>query len=156
MADTQKMNRLMVAAILAGLLAFGYSTFRPKLRLRSEMPKTFIDDSKTLPATRGPQEERLARAYWQCALSVQWQYAYGQRLPDEPPPEFLVTTREAGTAASDTGSRVRYWRRLQGAWYVKSNWEKTYSFDLSQLTRSLQSAGTRLELWVRGIIDAPW
>ena len=155
MADTQKTNRLVIAAILTGLFAFGYSALQPKLRLRVEMPKDFIDDSKSLPPAHRAQEERLARAYWQCARTVQWQYGYG-RLPDEPPPEFLVTSREAGTAAADTGSRTRYWHRLHGVWYVASNWEKTYTLDLSQLNRGLQSAGTRLELWLRGIIGASW
>ena len=155
MADTQKTNRLVIAAILTGLLAFGYSALQPKLRLRAEMPKNFIDDSKSLPLAHRVQEERLARAYWQCARSVQWQYGYGH-LPDDPPPEFLVTSREAGTAASDTASRIRYWRRLHDAWYVANNWEKTYTLDLSQLNRDLQSAGTRLELWLRGVIGASW
>jgi hypothetical protein len=154
--NTQRTNRLIVGAILIGLAAFAYSSFDAKLRLRPDMPKDFMDSSKSITAANRAQEERLARAYWRCALAVQWKYGYGHRLPDDPPPEFLVTTQDVGTAASDTGSRLRYWHRFQEVWYVPNNWEKSYAFDLPQMTRSLQGGAARLELWLRRMIGAPW
>ena len=156
MAQKPKTNRLVLLAILTMLLAFAYTSFRPKLRLRAEMPKSFIDDAKSLPVAHRAQEERLARAYWQCARTVQWRYGYGHHLPDEPPPEFLVTSQEAGTAAADTGSRIRYWHRFQDAWYVPTNWESAYTLDLPDVTRSLQAAGARMELWLRRIMGSSW
>src|SRR5678815_1617776 len=68
--NTQKTNRLIVAAILIGMSAFAYSSFDARLRLRSEMPKDFVDNSKSIPASERSREEKLARAYWKCALSV--------------------------------------------------------------------------------------
>jgi hypothetical protein len=154
--NTQKTNRLIVAAILIGMAAFAYSSFDARLHLRPEMPKDFVDNSKSIPASDRSREEKLARAYWKCAQSIQWKYGYGGRLPDDPPPEFLVTAQDVGTAASDTSSRRRYWRRFQEVWYVPNNWEKSYDLDFPQVTRSLQAGAARLELWLRRLIGAPW
>ena len=49
MADnTQRTNRLIVGAILIGLAAFAYSSFDARLRLRPDMPKDFMDNSKSM------------------------------------------------------------------------------------------------------------
>jgi len=155
-AGNRKSDRLVIVTILVGIAALAYASFQATFRLRAEMPQGFVADSRSLPAQSRAQEEKLARAYWQSARSIQWRYGYGHRLPDDPPPEFLVTAQDVGTAASDIGSRARYWRQLQKMWYLPDNWEKTYTFDLPSLTRSLQSGGARLELWLRSVTGSSW
>jgi hypothetical protein len=120
------------------------------------MPAEFVEDSRSWTVQKRVQEAKIARAYWQCALAVQWEYVYGEHLPDEPPSEFLVTTQEVGTAAFDSGSRLRYWRRLQRVWYLPDSWQKTYRLDLNSLTSSLRSAGDWLEQEVRRIGNFSW
>ena len=155
MLFTKKTVTLMFITAVLGLVA--YASFQPTLRLKSYMPKDFTDDSKSWPPPRRAQEERIARAYWQCAInSVQWNYGFGHRLPDDPPADFLITAREVGTAATDTGSRIRYWRNLQRVWYVPTNWEKVYGFDLNSISVSLQAAGTKLELFLRRLTGSTW
>jgi len=155
-AVNRKSDRRVIVAILMGIAALAYASFQATFHLRVEMPQDFVEDSRSLPAQNRAQEEKLARAYWQCARSIQWRYGYGHRLPDDPPPEFLVTAQDVGTAASDIGGRARYWRQLQRMWYLPDNWEKTYTFDLPSLTRSLQSGGARLELWLRRVTRSSW
>jgi hypothetical protein len=155
-AGYRKSDRLVIVVILVGITALAHASFQATFRLRTEMPQGFVADSRSLPPQSRAQEEKLARAYWQCARSIQWRYGYGHRLPDDPPPEFLVTAQEVGTAASEIGSRARYWRQLQKMWYLPDNWEKTYTFDLPSLTRSLQSGGARLELWLRRVTGSSW
>ena len=155
MLFSKKTVTLIFIATVLGLVVF--ASFQPTLRLKHEMPKMFMDDISSWSPQKRAQEEKMARAYWQCALnSVQWNYGYGHRLPDDPPPEFLVTAKEVGTAASDTGSRLRYWRNLERVWYHPNTWERTYGFDLNSVSASLQAAGTRLELFLRRIIGASW
>ena len=155
MLFTKKTVTLMFITAVLGLVA--YASFQPTLRLKSDIPKDFTDDSKSWSPQRRAQEERIARAYWQCALSnVQWNYGYGHRLPDDPPAEFLVTTKDVGTAAADTGSRLRYWHNLQRVWYVPTNWEKVYGFDLNSISVSLQAAGAKLELFLRRLTGSTW
>ncbi len=152
---SKKTVTLMFVAAVVGLVV--YASFQPTLRLKQEMPRDFMDDIRSWPPQKRAQEEKLARAYWQCALNnVQWNFGYGHRLPDAPPAEFLVTAKDVGTAASDTGSRIRYWHNLERVWYQSSSWEKTYGFDLNSVSVSLQAAGTRLELFLRRITGASW
>lgn len=144
----------MFITLVLGIIVYG--SFQPTLRLKEDMPKGFMDDVSSWPAPKRAQEERLARAYWKVALnSVQWNYGYGHRLPDDPPPEFLVTAKEVGTA-TDPSSRVRYWRNLERVWYLPTAWEKTYGFDLNSMSASLQAAGSRLELFLRRLTGASW
>ena len=146
---------LMFIALVLGILVYG--SFQPTMRLKPEMPKGFMDDVSSWPPQKRAQEERIARAYWRCALNnVQWNYGYGHHLPDDPPPEFLVTAKDVGTAAADTGSRARYWRNLERVWYLPTTWEKTHGFDLNSMSQSLQAAGARLELFLRRMTGASW
>jgi hypothetical protein len=155
-AGNGKFGRLVIGVLLAGVLVVAYAAFQAKFHLRAEMPPEFVEDSPSWSAQKQAQEARMARAYWQCALAIQWQYGYGKRLPDDPPPEFLITTQEVGTAAFDAGSRLRYWRRLQHVWYLPDSWEKTYTLDAGSLTASLRSAGDWLEQEVRRVGNFSW
>ena len=154
MFSKKTVTLMFVVAVLAAL---AYAAFQPTMRLKADMPKDFADDSKTWTPQRRGQEERIARAYWQCVVnSVQWNSGYGHRLPDDPPADFLITAQDAGTAALDAGSRIRYWHNTQRVWYVPNNWEKTYGFDLNSISISLQAAGTRLELFLRRTMGKSW
>ena len=155
MLFTRKTVTLTFVAIVFGIVA--YASFQPTFRLKQEMPAAFADESSSWPAQKRVQEEKIARAYWQCALSnVQWKYGYGQRLPDDPPPEFLVTAKDIGTAASDPGSRLRCWHNLQRVWYLPNIWEKRYGWDLNSMSASLQASGTQLEQFLRSKTNFSW
>ncbi len=155
MLFSKKTVTLMFVAAVFGIVI--YASFQPTFRLKHDMPQGFMDEPSSWSPQKRAQEEKIGRAYWQCALdNVQWNYGYGHRLPDNPPPEFLVTAKEVGTAAADTESRVRYWHNLERVWDLPTTWEKTYGFDLNSMSASLQAAGARLENFLRRITGASW
>jgi hypothetical protein len=155
MLFSRKTVTLMFMAAVLGIVA--YASFQPTLKLKSEMPGAFINESSSWSPQKRTQEEKIARAYWQCALnSVQWNYGFGHRLPDDPPPEFLVTEKDVGTAASDVGSRDRYWHNLQRVWNLPNSWEESYGWDLNSMSASLQASGARLERFLRNITNFSW
>ncbi|MCU1297118.1 MAG: hypothetical protein JWO91_1396 [Acidobacteriaceae bacterium] len=118
-----------------------YASFRSELRLRPEMPLEFFNGSRIAPEKRA-SEEKIAKAYWDCAVKqVQWKYGYAHRLPDEPPPEFLISSHEIGPAANDEAVRQRYWQRLREIWNVPSAWRTRYEWSSVSLRESLRSGG---------------
>jgi hypothetical protein len=61
---------MFVAAVLAVVV---YASFQPTLRLKRQMPAAFADESSSWSVQKRVQEEKIARAYWQCALNnVEW------------------------------------------------------------------------------------
>jgi hypothetical protein len=155
MLFSKKTVTLMFVAAVLGIVVYG--SFQPTFRLKRDMPKGFMEEQYSWSPQKRTQEEKIARAYWLCALdSVQWNYGYGHRLPDDPPAEFLITAKEVGTAATDTESRIRYWRNLERVWYLPTTWEKTYGFDLNSMSAFLQATGARLEAFLRRITGASW
>jgi hypothetical protein len=138
----------IAAIVVVVLCILAYASFRPKFRLRPEMPVEFFDASRLAPARR-VSEERIANAYWKCAVSeVQWKYGYAQRLPDDPPAEFSV---KALDAVDNAAARVRYWKKLRELWGVTAIWQKQYEWNTISLRDSLQSAGKWLEEQMRRI-----
>ena len=70
----------IAAIVVVVLCILAYASFQPKFRLRTEMPVEFFDASRLAPAKR-VSEERIAKAYWKCAVSeVQWKYGYDERV----------------------------------------------------------------------------
>src|SRR3954470_8208053 len=58
------------------LVLVSIASFRSEFRLRPEMPVEFLDGKPMAPKERA-FEERVARAYWNCAVEqVQWKYGY--------------------------------------------------------------------------------
>ena len=154
MSVNRKYDRAAIVVIVLVIVA--YAAFQPKFRLRSDMPAEFLDESSSMPAKKRAAEEKIAMAYWRCAVNqIQWTYGYGHRLPDDPPAEFVVNLPEFDPEASDAATRDRYWRRLQRVWYLPSTWDKSYGWDLNSMTSSLQSAGQWLESLVRRITCLP-
>jgi len=136
----RKLDKYVLAVLATGL--FVYLTFQPVHRLRSEMPPEFTDSPSSAPAPQRAAEERIARAYWNCAVTeIQEQYSYGRQLPLDPPPGFQLTEQPHGTAAETSAARQRYWRKLRQLWYVPSIWSEHYGWDFTWLTGSAKAAG---------------
>jgi len=129
---------IIVALVLAGL---AYASFTSEFRLKSEMPAEFFDASR-LPQVKRAPEEKIAKAYWNCAVKqVQWKYGYASRLPDDPPPEFGLSSSDVGAVAKDEVIRRRYWQQLRATWYVSNAWTREYVWSSASFRQSLRTAG---------------
>jgi hypothetical protein len=124
------------------------TSYRAKYHLRSEMPTAFFEQDQQ---PRKPLlDQKIAWAYWESALmNVQWKYPYSHPLPPDPPAEFQVDAKALGPTASDPGTRMLYWRRLQRVWYMPETWQKDYGWDFSWLGDPM-SAGAD---WLRNAAD---
>lgn len=135
------MGKLLVFVVLlvSGGLFVGEST-QPIYRLRTNMPVDFMYVPDSWPAEKRAAEEKIARAYWDCAINtIQWRYGYNYRLPQEPPSDFIITSHDLKDAADDPEVRARYWNALQRLWYVPDNWTKSYQWDTGWITAWLDS-----------------
>jgi len=158
MAVHRKLDIVAIVAVVLCILA--YASFRSEFRLREQMPAEFFDASQVrkdqVRKDRQASEEKIARAYWKCAVTqIQWKYGYAHRLPEEPPEEFTVTVEDAGAAAHDTVLRTHYWTRLRMFWNESSIWQEKYTWSPISLKESLRSAGQWLELHMRRIVGNP-
>ena len=139
MAARRKHDVTVIVALVLAVIAYG--SFRSEFRLRSDMPIEFFDSSR-LPQAKRAAEEKIAKAYWSCAVKqVQWKYGYAQLLPDEPPLEFSVSTSEIGPVARDEAVRRRYWQQLRATWNVSGAWKTEYDWNSISFRQSLRSAG---------------
>ena len=143
--------------ILAAVLALlAYASLRSEYRLRAQMPMEFFDGHALSPARR-IQEQRVAEAYWNCALTqIQWNYGYAHRLPEEPPSTFVIGDERAGTAAKDPVLRARYWQRLREVWDLSSAWQRHYEWSPISLRESFRDAGDWLVEHMRRIVGYSW
>jgi hypothetical protein len=136
------------AALLLLVLVIGFVTYfsvYPTYRLRVDMPAEFLDAPASLSPEKRAAEEKVARAYWYCVVTViQRTYNFGQPLPLSPPAEFKTAGNLPATA-QDPGTRFRYWHRLQSIWYLGSIWNKQRIQDFRWVTGPTQSGW----LWVR-------
>lgn len=125
---------LQVALWLVAMAAsplFIYLSTRSVMRLRSDPPLEFFDE-RNLDASQRATEDVLAQAYWESAVRyVQWKYAFGKNLPDQPPPEFKAdeTGLPAEALKSDPAARARYWQKLRQVWTLPQAWEASYTWD---------------------------
>ena len=72
MAVHRKHDIMAIVALVLCIVA--YASFRSEFRLRAQMPAEFFDASR-VPANKRISEEKIARAYWKCAVTqVQWKY----------------------------------------------------------------------------------
>ena len=66
----RKYDIAVIIGIVLVLLSF--ASFRSEFRLRSEMPTEFFDATR-IPREKRSSEEKIAQAYWDCAVKeVQW------------------------------------------------------------------------------------
>jgi hypothetical protein len=146
-----RFDKFVIPLLAAGL--FGYVSYQPKFRLRLDMPPAFVDASSSGPAQEQAPEEKIARAYWDCALTeIQWKYSRVY-LPPYPPPEFKITGEDLGAAATDSGIRARYWRKLQEVWYLPSTWKKSYEWNVGWLRDPLVSLRVQFRNYVGKLAD---
>jgi len=113
---------------VAILLVLAFASISPTRKLRGTPPTGFADSQAGWDARRQASEEQVARAYWECAVGVvQWRFAYGASLPEDPPPEFTLSSSNlpSGTTVSPD-ARKRYWGKLRKAWALPEVWEKSY------------------------------
>ena len=150
MLGRRKHDIAAIVVLVLALLAF--ASFRSEFRLVSDMPPEFFD-SKHFPRERRTAEEKVARAYWDCAVKqVQWSYGYAHRLPDEPPVEFAVTTAEVGPEAKDDAMRRYYWQRLRTTWNVSSAWKSRWEWNFVEFRQSLRSGSDWWKELMSGIV----
>jgi hypothetical protein len=148
MLPNRKLDRLLILIVPAAL--FVYLSTRPHVRLRADMPPQFVDIPASAGAKQREAEERLAREYWSCALTViQWKYTYGVRLPDSPPEQFQPSTQLAHGSEPISSSRVRYWHRLQGVWLQPSSWVTSQTWSTDWLTTSIAKTLNRFDNYFR-------
>lgn len=134
------------------LIVVSIASFRSEFRLRPEMPTVFFD-GKHLAAGKRASEERIARAYWNCAVEqVQWKYGYAHRLPDDPPEEFSVSPALIGPAANDASVRRYYWQKLHTAWSISSVWKNNWEFSFVAFRQSLRTGGDWWKELVRSVV----
>ena len=134
------------------LVLLSIASFRSEFRLRSEMPREFFDPSR-VELNKRSSEEKVARAYWNCAVTeVQWKYGYAHRLPDQPPPEFALTTSELGALAKDEAIRHLYWQKLRVTWNVSSVWKNEWGWSFAAFSQSLRTGGDWWKEIVRSIV----
>jgi hypothetical protein len=139
MAFRRRYDIVIILALV--LAAIAYGSFRSEFRLQPDMPVEFFDGSSLPPAKRA-SERKIAAAYWSCAVKqVQWKYGYASRLPDDPPPEFSVSSNEIGPVAKDDAVRRQYWKKLRATWNVSSAWRTQYQWSSVSFQQSLRSAG---------------
>ncbi len=145
----RRLDRLVIPLI--ALLTIAYFSYHPQFQLTAQMPREFLDASVPSSAARRATEEKIARAYWACAVNnIQWQYGYGYHLPPDPPPAFTVTNQEAG-ADPDAAARTRYWHKLQQVWSLPGAWKKTYVWDFTWTISWVKTTGDWLYTHVPGL-----
>jgi hypothetical protein len=122
----RKTDGLLAAAVLVVLFLF--ASYQPRLRLRAAMPPDFVDPDAGI--LRNDAERKIAQGYWTCLVDdVQWRYGFGHMLPGEPPAEFSLGMQGKDSLREDADTRIRYWRRAQHLWYVRSSWEERYEWN---------------------------
>jgi hypothetical protein len=139
-------DKLIVCAFALGL--FLYASYRPQFRLREQMPPEFVADTPSSHDQKQGAEQRIAREYWDCAVKeIQWRYAYGSALPEQPPPQFTIESASASVGAGNPAIREHYWQKLRAVWFLPSIWGQTYRWDFSWMRNPIKGAAE----WVQGI-----
>lgn len=134
----------VIALIIVGLV--GYAALQPQYRLRQDPPPEFLREAHAMSPQKRASEEKVARAYWKCAVTdIQWHYGYAHRLPAYAPAEFTISNQEFGSVASDSATRTRYWNKLQEVWYMRTIWSKEYGWSFRSLSETFEAAGRWFE-----------
>lgn len=147
-------HRKYDVAIIIGivLVLLSLASFRSEFRLQSEMPKEFFD-STHVPREKRNSEEKIAKAYWGCAVKeVQWKYGYAHRLPDDPPAEFILSPADVGPIAKDETVRRYYWQKLRSTWNLSSAWKNQWELSFFTFRQSLRTGGDWWKELVRSIV----
>jgi hypothetical protein len=147
-------DKLVICAFALGL--FLYASYRPQFRLREQMPQEFAATTSSSHDQKEGSEQRIAQEYWNCAVKeIQWRYTYGSQLPQDPPPEYTITSAGVQPGTGDRDARIRYWKRLRLVWTLPSAWDKTYMWTLGWLPEWAKVPGRRLQERVTKVLNAP-
>ncbi len=147
-------DKIVIAAVVT--LLFVYASYRPKFHMRGDMPPEFFAGTISGPAQKRAAEEKIARAYWECGvIQMQWKYGYASRLPEDPPPEFTVSTQEFGAAAADPALRARYWGKLREVWYRPDTWRREYEWDFHWMTSWIRPSAAWLQEKLGKFVEIP-
>jgi hypothetical protein len=152
MRDGRLTNRTIDKAVIALLFVglFCYVSTRPTYRLSVDMPPQFRDAPASWPPQKREAEEKVARAYWYCAVTeIQPKYGFGEPLPLNPPPEFTIITPGLAKGATDSETRLRYWHKLQQSWYLASTWTKVQTWNFQWLTVPVEAGVRRWHNYVQ-------
>ena len=134
------------------LILLSIASFHSEFRLRSDMPPEFFDRAQ-IPRNKRSSEEKIAKAYWDCAVKeVQWKYGYARRLPNDAPAEFVISASDVGPVAKDEAVRRRYWQQLRTTWNLSSAWKNEWGWSFSTFRQSLRTGGDWWRELVRSII----
>jgi hypothetical protein len=127
---------LGLAGVISGVLIA--QSKRSWKQLSADPPAEFLAARPEWDAQRREAEQRIAQAYWDCAVKVlQWHYPYGLSLPATPPEEFQIDAKtQPEPAAVNPGSRDFYWQRLREVW--PRAWQEVHSWDLGWLSELLR------------------
>lgn len=129
-----KMIKLWPVFIVAVVAIFVFLSFQRVMRLDAHPPTDFVQ------AGGGRAHNAvLADEYWNTAVNViQWRYARGTALPEDPPSDFAVSSGLAGKADSAV-ARLAYWNALRRLWLKPESWHTTLEFDLTWTGRAVQT-----------------
>jgi hypothetical protein len=126
-------SRFGLILIVAFLVVSGILLTRPVMRLRPEPPSDFFEESRQKDAKHRAAEERVAKAYWNCALQVvQGKYLYGEVLPESPLSDFNIKGKEFKHDSIEAGSatRAHYWQKFRQAWSERESWQESRELNI--------------------------
>jgi len=136
------MKRVAYVVTLLALAStvVAYFAIPTRMELVPMPPVEFFEARPEWDARRLEIEQRLARAYWDCAVvTIQWKYPYGLRLPEDPPGEFQIDARLLADARKlAPQSRERYWKRLQNVWHLRESWHRVRVWNSGWLTKPFE------------------
>ena len=147
----RQIDKFLLLIIPAGL--FVYLSTRPLMRLQADPPAQFLRTNRQSGARSS--EERLARGYWDCAITfVQWKYTYGTPLPEDPPDAFRIDAKTYGADANSQPSRLRYWSKLRETWLAPASWRQDREWSTSWLTEPVTKIVNWLDDWFKDLFRA--
>ncbi|MBV9623181.1 MAG: hypothetical protein JOZ14_04295 [Acidobacteria bacterium] len=146
MFSRHRADKLIFSLIAVGLISA--VSYRPKYRLRAEMPVEFFSEAGVSKAARAgvSVNETVAKAYWESAeTEIQWKFPHGRVLPLRPPPEFRVQLQALGRPALEEAVRQQYWSRLRLVWNSPDTWKTEYGWNWTWIGDPLTSTSE----WIR-------
>lgn len=151
MLYNRRADRILIIALPAAL--FVYASTRPVLRLQGTMPAQFADIRPSVSAAQRAEEERIAGAYWNCAVTLmQWRYTYGSPLPEDPPDDFQIDAADAVFQRDAASSRLLYWQRLRRVWTLPQAWEASREWSTHWLTQPVSNGAEGIREYFRDLI----
>lgn len=152
MIYNRAIDRILLVLVLSAL--FVYASTRPVTRLTPEMPKGYVWAPRRATSKEREAEQQVARAYWNCAVTViQWKDTYGAALPASPPDDFQIDPSTFPGVNPPKGSRLRYWHKLRKFWIMPDSWTTEREWSTRWLTDPLNQGIESLREYWRNLSD---